>query len=118
MTKAAADVPAPNDAWVADREQLTARDPARRPRTICIRAMPENKRKTETAPVRAGDRETNASIAGRHQNREVDPQHGARVSTPPAEEQGRVSVGSQAAEGSLAAAAGMRSHNADQEAEG
>jgi hypothetical protein len=48
----------------------------------------------------------------------LTPQHGARVSTRPAEEQGRVSVGSQAAEGSLAAAAGMRSHNADQEAEG
>ena len=38
------------------------------------------------------------------------PQHGARVSTRPAEERGRVSVGSQAAEGSLAAAAGMRFH--------
>jgi hypothetical protein len=32
--------------------------PARRPRTICIRATPENNRKTETAPVRAGDKET------------------------------------------------------------
>jgi hypothetical protein len=63
-------------------------------------------------------RKRNASIAGRHRNREVDPQHGARVSTRTAEEQGRVSVGSQAAEGSLAAAAGMRFHNADQEAEG
>jgi hypothetical protein len=57
MAKAAADVPAPNDAWVADREHLTARDPAKRPRTICIRATPENKRK-ENAPVRAGDKET------------------------------------------------------------
>jgi hypothetical protein len=58
MAKAAADVPTPNDAWVADREHLTTRDPANRPRTICIRATPENKRKTETSPVRAGDKET------------------------------------------------------------
>jgi len=102
---------------VADREQMTASDPARRPRTICIRATPENKRKTETAPVRAGDKERmrrSQVVTGTGKF----PQHGARVSTRPAEEQGRVSVGSQAAEGSLAAAAGMRFHNADQEAEG